>query len=299
MDPYAKAFRISVALHIAVALSLVIAFLWSQLFQPRPAAVFTLLGPPAGMIAGGPSSTHAMEAPAEVIPLPQGPKLPSPAPAEVAKPKAAKMTPAETFVPPAPPKPKVAKKSSDTGILPKQKAQPKPEKISYSDFQKKYAPTPKPTTSKAKVRTPSQSVSPSSAPSFEETLASRLNRRMQEEGNRTVGTGLGGVAGSGIVGMGTPGAIDDPEAIYTGTVYTYLNSVWEEPREVGNVRLFARVEFVVNREGTITSWRITRRSGSESFDKSVEKVFTRVKQVTAPPIAQEYRLTVTFETRDS
>lgn len=295
MDPYAKALRISVALHVSVAVALGITFLWSQIFQPRPAAVFTLLAPPAGLIAGGPSSSHAVEAPADVIPLPQGPKLPSPAPAEVAKP--AKMTPAETFVPPAPPKPKVAKKASETGILPKQKAAPKPEKISYSDFQKKYAP--KPTAQKTKAKTPAPSVAPSSVPSFEENLASRLNRRMQEEGNRTVGTGLGGVAGSGIAGTGIAGAIDDPEAIYTGTVYTYLNSVWEEPREVGNVRLFARVEFVVNREGTITSWRITRRSGSDSFDKSVERVFARVKQVTAPPIAQEYRLTVTFETRDS
>lgn len=296
MDPYAKALRISVALHTTVALGLVFAALWSQLFAPRPAAVFTLLAPPAGLIAGGPSSTQAAEAPADIIPLPQGPKLPSPAPAEVAKPKPAKMTPAETFAP-APPKPKVARKSSASGILPKQKATPKPEKISYSDFQKKYAPKAAPTKSKAKP-TP-QSAAPVGGPSFEENLASRLNRRMQEEGNRTVGTGLGGVAGSGIAGAGIPGAIDDPEAIYTGTLYTYLNSVWEEPREVGNVRLFARVEFVVNREGTITSWRITRRSGSESFDKSVERVFARVKQVTAPPIAQDYRLSVTFETRDS
>lgn len=295
MDPYAKALRISVALHTAVALSLAFATLFGQLFAPRPAAVFTLMAPPAGLIAGGPMSTPAAQAPAEAPPLPQGPKLPSPAPAEVAKVKPAKITAAETFVP-TPPKPKVAKKASETGTLPKQKPAPKPEKISYADFQKKYAPKTQASKSKAK---PTPNVTPASGPSFEENLASRLNRRLQEQGERTVGTGLGGVAGSGIAGNGTPGAIDDPEAIYTGTVYTYLNSVWEEPREVGNVRLFARVEFVVNRDGVITSWRITRRSGTDSFDKSVERVFAKVKQVSAPPIAQDYRLTVTFETRDS
>ena len=310
MDPFAKALRISLGLHAGVALAFVIGVFFSEVFSPKPAAVFTVFAPPAGLIAGGPASSLARTAVPDALPIPQGPRLPSPAPAQVkdtaprqTEVSPSKALPMEEVAPPAR-KPKTHR-VSETGTLPKTK--PAPEKLSYSEFQKKYAPKEAPkasagnatkAASKAKKFSAS-SVAPSAAPSFEETLASRLDKRFQEEGERTVGTGLGGAPGSGVAGNGIAGATDNADALYTGTVYTYLNSVWEEPREVGTVHLMARVEFTVDRKGAITAWRITRRSGNDSFDKSVEKVFARVKEVSAPPTNQDYRLSVNFETRDS
>lgn len=299
MDPYAKALRISTGLHIAAALAVVASVFFAEVFRPRPAAVFTLMGPPAGLIAGGPSATQARPVEPNVIPAPQGPKLPSPAPSD--EPKAAQSNIAEPASPSiAPPRPKPVRKPSDSGVLPKNKVTPKkPERLSFNDFQKKYAPkapakkaTPKP------AAAPARAVGPS-APSWEENLASRLNRRVQDQGERSAGTGLGGAAGSGIAGDGIPGATLDADALYSGTIYTYLNSVWEEPREVGSVRLSASVQFTVDRRGNLTAWRITRRSGNDSFDRSVQRVFDRVKEVPPPPTNQDYRLSVNFETRDS
>lgn len=302
MDPYAKGFKISITLHGGVILVLCVFIFFQEVFKPRPAAVFTVMAPPAGLIAGGPASNpHVAEA--SINPIPKGPKLPSPAPT-VETPK--KQTPpaampSDDFLDAAPPKPKAVKKKSDKGVL-KPTPLKKAEKLSYSEFQKKYAPKTSPKTSAKpkKVKPPpTPQAIPSGGPSFEENLASRLDKRLQEQGEATVGTGLGGASGSGVMGNGTPGAIDDPDAIYSGTIYTYLNSVWEEPKEVGSVHLFARAEFTVDREGTITAWRITRPSGVEAFDRSVSRVFSKVKSVSPPPTPQEYRLSVTFETRDS
>ena len=307
MDPYAKAFKVSVTLHVVVAATFLVGTIFGDIFHPKPAAVFTVLGPPAGLIAGGPSTSDSRTAMPDMTPIPQGPRLPSPTPAPATPEKVHPMSavPEDNFME-AVTKPK-PRPSSDNGVLRKHKTKVTPkvdtdaQKISYSDWQRKFAPK-KPT---AKDKTPNKAqktsdVVPSSGvPSFEENLASRLNRKMQEQGDSSVGTGLGDAAGSGEMGNGIAGATMDVDAVYSGTIYTYLNSVWEEPREVGNVHMTARVEFTVDHTGAIKGWTITRRSGSDSFDKSVEKVFSRVKQVSAPPSNQDYRLTVNFETRDS
>jgi TonB family protein len=298
MDPYAKAFKISATLHAGVIIFLCLFIAWNELFKPRAAAVFTVMAPPAGMIAGGPM-TNPQAAPSEVSPAPTGPKLPSP-PASEKPPQKITTTltaPQDDFLDAAPPQPKTVKKT-DNGIV-KPRAARKVEKLSYAEFQKKYA-AKIAATQKARSKAMATATAvPASTPSFEENLASRLDKKLQEQGDATVGTGLGGAPGSGIAGSGVAGASDDPDAIYSGTIYTYLNSVWEEPKEVGNVHLFAKVEFNVSKTGAITAWAITRKSGVDAFDRSVAKVFARVKQLSAPPTPQEYRLTVTFETRDS
>ena len=317
MSPYDKAFKISLTLHVGVVLVLCLVSLWHALFRPHPAAVFTVMGPPAGMIAGGPMSTPAMDS----VEATQGPKMPSPIPApqsvpapSTPKPKSVKekqvkaapepnVIPTDDFLDSTPPKPKAVKKKVSTKTI---KKESKPEVISYAEWVKEHPQ--KRTVSKAKAKAkPVQtqeseataSASPAPAPSFEQNLSSRLDRRLQEEGQQTPGVGLSGAPGSGTMGSGTPGATQDEDALYAGTLYAYLNSVWEEPKEVGNVHLFASVDFVVSKAGTITSWRISHGSGSDAFDKSVERVFSRIKQVAAPPTPQEYRLSVTFETRDS
>ncbi len=289
MDPYAKAFRISLSLHATVAVVLSFAFLFGEVFRPKPAAIFTVMAPPAGLIAGGPATTESV-AENSVFPMPQGPKLPSPAP-EVSKPvKKTNTASIPEIAKPKPPKP-----SSEKGNLKKTAPVPKTEKLSYADYVKKYG---KPESTSKKVAQPKEAPV-KTAPSFEERFASRLNDRLQEQGQATIGTGLGGAAGSGVAGTGIAGATMDADALYTGRVYTYLNSVWEEPKEVGKARLSARVEFVVDEDGNIASMRFTKRSGVGPFDESVEKIFRKVKQVGTPPSRQNYRLSVTFETRES
>jgi TonB family protein len=301
LDPFDKGFRLSMLVHAIVIVAIGLSLLWAQLFKPRPATIFTVVAPPAGVIAGGPLPSPEEAAPKPTAPT--GPKLPSPRPAPTphTPPAAAKPTP-----PPPPPKapaaaPKAVKKvNAPTPPKPRKATAEKPktaEKISFSDFQKKYAPK-SPADSKPAPKSNDQPVAESRAPSWEENLASRLDRRREESSQRIAGTGGVGPAGSGVAGIGVAGATDDADALYTGALYTYLNSVWQEPREVGSIRLSARVEFVVNAQGNIVQWRLVRRSGSDTFDRSVIAVFERVKQVTPPPSKMDYRLTITFETRD-
>jgi|GEM_PF-2274106 TonB family protein len=302
MNPYDKAFKISVTLHICVAALLGFAVLWNEIFRPRPAAIFTVMAPPAGLIAGGPMNSP-MPSP-EAIEAQQGPKMPSPAPAPMPQPSKSKpvnhekptpisnVIPTDDFLDSTPPTPKTAKSKTSTKTI---KKEAKPQKISYAEWAKEH---PQKAT-KTKASHAQATAVPAAAPSFEQNLASRLDRRIQEEGQETPGVGLGGTPGSGTMGSGTPGATEDADALYAGTLYSYLNSVWEEPKEVGNVHLYASVDFTVNKSGTITSWKISKGSGSEAFDKSVSRVFKQIRQVATPPTPQEYRLSVTFETRDS
>lgn len=317
MDPFAKSSRLSLVGHLAVVGVVALCAFLSQCDQNKSQPIFTLVGPPAGAIAGGDLGSHMQRA--TVSEGTAGPKLapatqeadegPSEdASAEEAKapePKKSTVIPTDSFVT------SVAKKITPPKVEKKVAAPAKPKTMSYADFQKTTpknklasAATKKSTASAKKASAAKKSSSSSAIPSssgadFDSTLANRIARLpsgSMESSN--IGTGQGGAAGSGVFGDGIAGATEDPELLYTGAVWTYLNSVWEEPKQLGGLHFRARAEFVVDKSGHITSWKITQGSGSREFDRSVGNVFARIHEVSTPPTPTDYRLSVEFETRE-
>ncbi len=302
MDPFTKGKHLALMGHLALLGVILVAIAiasWNEKHQ-KPAGTFTMVAiSDAGLgdgknIGGNAAAAQAPEP--ETPPEPAAPEkeaepTPSPIPAPAALPKVE--LPKSV---PQPTKPKPTPK-------PKPKATPVAKPSSYADFLKSN-PTVKPLGTKSSKKTSAKSPSPAptpSGPSFGEALSEGLSKKLGAAGS-SGGSGSSATAvgdrtfgSGGLSGLG--GTATDAESIYIGTVYTYLNSVWNEPKQLGSIHLRAKVQFDVDEQGGITSWRIVSGSGSDEFDQSVATVFAKVKRVSAPPARTTYRLFIEFETR--
>jgi len=297
MNPYNKGLRISAIIHIGVLVAAVVGITFSHWLRPRPANQLTMVeGPPKGLIAGGVAS----ETPQQTEVAPQAPKLATPPQAEKPQTPKAPVRPVNyrtDITPQTPPqKPKPAPRPQPKPT-PRPRPQPKPEKISFADYKREHGDSlQKQAQYYKKVSQPKQQQQPRTE-SYSD-FASRLDKRISSTSASSGATRNTSTAGSGEIGNGIAGATQDLERLYSATLHQYLNGLWREPSDLGGARLSARVEFTVDASGRIKNWRITRGSGVAEFDRSVAAVFEKTSSVPQPPKAIEYRLSVTFETRN-
>lgn len=76
-----------------------------------------------------------------------------------------------------------------------------------------------------------------------------------------------------------------------------LNAAWNRPPELSGQDLAAEVSFRVQRDGTLSNYRIVRSSGNSTFDASVLAVFQTVQRVSAPPRGADAAYSITFRNR--
>lgn len=297
MDPYHKGMRISAIIHIGVLVAALVGIAFSHWLKPRPAAHLTMVeGPPKGLLAGGAASQEPQKA--EVAP--QAPKLATPPQSQTKEPAKQPIRPVnyKTDITPqkAPSKPAPTPRPKPT---PRPQPQPKPQKISFADYQRKHSDAlEKQTQYYDKISQPKQPQRTAPKTESYTDFASRLDKRISSASSSRGATQRTTNPGSGELGNGVAGATQDLERLYSSTLHQYLNSLWREPSDLGGARLSARVEFTVDANGRIKNWRITKGSGVSEFDRSVSAVFEKTSSVPQPPKAIEYRLSVTFETRN-
>jgi TonB family protein len=241
--------------HITVLFLLLLIPLVKSCFhkEPKIIGVFTLSAPPPPLAEVEPEPVPEPEKPKPVPkvekPVPKPPPTNAPPPkAEAKKPEPRK--PAATNVPP-------------------KKAETKKPAVTN-------APAAKPKTEAEKLaairqNNPVKRPVVKSAPAMDFSgIKSALN---------SASTGSGSTYGSG---SGSSGGVYSPFAWYYDRVKQQMYSVWQQPAGAP-VGLTATATLRVERDGTVSSKSITRRSGNMPFDQSVQNALSDTVRLPAPP----------------
>lgn len=103
-----------------------------------------------------------------------------------------------------------------------------------------------------------------------------------------VGGTLGMPDGSTAFDAALSGITGDPELLaYYNQVTVDLNRAWRLPPTVpSDPQLYVDVILTVDKRGNILGWVITHYSGNPELDRSVERLFKGLNQMTAPPAAK-------------
>lgn len=84
-------------------------------------------------------------------------------------------------------------------------------------------------------------------------------------------------------GNGSGGGAYSPFAWYYALVQQKMYQAWQQPSGAPK-GLTAEATLFVERDGTVTSKSITRRSGNAAFDQSVQGALTATTRLPAPPV---------------
>ncbi len=104
-----------------------------------------------------------------------------------------------------------------------------------------------------------------------------------KEGVKTPKTGAAGY-GFGTGGGGGGGGADSPVAWYYALVRQIMYDAWEQPGGLSaEAGWTAEVTIRVERDGTVSDWKMTRPSGNSMMDDSVKKAVESVKQIRPLP----------------
>jgi len=114
-------------------------------------------------------------------------------------------------------------------------------------------------------------------------LASRL-KKIQNQCKITNTTGGGG--GPGLPGgIGTPGGAGTMPASYYDAVSVYLYDLWDQPgkAELKGLKPTVTVHISIDASGNVRSAQITKKSGNQAMDTSVEEMVSKLKTLPKPP----------------
>ena len=110
-------------------------------------------------------------------------------------------------------------------------------------------------------------------------LKSALNSASTGSGSAS-GTGRGGsTSGSG---SGSGGGVYSPFGGYYDSVKQQMYGVWQQPAGAP-IGLAATATIQIERNGTVSSKSLTRRSGNAPFDQSVQNALNATTQLPVPP----------------
>ena len=92
----------------------------------------------------------------------------------------------------------------------------------------------------------------------------------------------------------TPAADAQKIADYQSRLRRFIAAQLKEDNTLPSQNLSVEVQFSVDGNGRVTAYRITRRSGLQAFDRSVDQLFSGLQTVPAPPDRKPRTFTIPF-----
>lgn len=124
-----------------------------------------------------------------------------------------------------------------------------------------------------------------------ERAQARAQAQAAENWRKEVSGALGSIRGglsSGVtiepMGTGAGGTGGEAYANYGQAIHSIYDRAWIDPAEVTEESLTVQTVVVIARDGRVISAKISRRSGNNALDKSVDRALQRVRQV--PPFPE-------------
>jgi len=214
-------------------------------------------------LAPQPAPTPPVEPP-QPQPTPPTPPAPKPEPVKPEPPPTVKKQPTPKAVEPA--KPKVA-----------DKAPPVKPRIDLNELK----PVVKDDKAKAKAEADAQAAKEAKEAARKQAAAANAARqRLAQQFSRTADALQRGFSSGTKVDVGGPGG--EAYANYGALVQAAYDDAWRIPVELNDDDAVAEVRITVARDGSVTAARITRRSGSASMNKSVQRALDAVKHIGMP-----------------
>jgi|GEM_PF-773290 len=287
-----KGLIIASTLHLAALVWLIVAtFFWHASANDEVVVFDVMPGPKApfeipGEKAPGPINGKKPGSPAKGdtdLPDLKAPKIPE----AVVEPNEPESEPES-----APPPPKPSPKPTPKPLEKKTEAQ---VHVSYEEFLKN-------SKEGERIKKTSSTVSKSNSkktsglPSvkIDKSGLKNLGKMIVADGE---GGGGGGSADSKGVGMrmgggGNASALNS----YMASLKARIDAGWDKPDDASGSGISAEVSFTVGKNGLITARRITKSSGSSTFDQSILNVFDRLGYVGTPPGgAKNFSLTFSLD----
>jgi colicin import membrane protein len=270
--PMPRSIGLSVLLHLAILVALLVAAWWSQQIDDDTPVIFELVAGEGDNYAAteAPTTTESLPTitltlpeplpePVRIQPTPTPPRPQPTPPKPVPVPKAVEKTPTPIKVKPVPEaKPVVA--------------EPVPKTVSFAEFAKQNG-TPTPTVVKAPapIRAPKINVG-----------------KVTSAAESSVKVGAGGTA--------MTASEVNLSAAYKALIVQRIRQALEAAG-INDVRE-ADVEFYVNLEGAISNAQIIKSSGSSKFDQAVISAFRSIRPLGRPPTGRAETLTTTIRLRE-
>ncbi len=275
--PERKGLIVSTTLHVLVLGWLVCAtFWWTGAADETQPVIFDMVdGPKTPFNIPGPKAPGEIDGRKPGDPGPEMPNLPDLTSPDIPDVPIAPVADPEPPAP-TPPKPTPAPKPSPD---PKPAPKPKPEATpsTYDAFRQTR--DGKRISDKPSTTTTSGRRAPAGPPiKIDRTGIGQMGKNLTTpDGKRGGGDGLTNSTGIGI----SPGGTASELGRYVATLRTRIDANWAKPDDASGAS--ATVVFTVSNQGLITSRKITKSSGSRTFDQSVLNVFDRLGYVGAPP----------------
>jgi TonB family protein len=250
--------RVSIVHGIIILLAIVLSTFRGCTPKPKNINFFDLTGGPAPAPASGSEPETDIEPAPEIKSEKPKPKPePKPEKKEIPKPVVTNKPP-ETVKTNAPPKPKPVVTN----------APPKPKTL--EERLKEVRKGGKPVPAKPGVK-------PGPQLDFS-GIKSALNSAATGSGSAS-GTSSGSASGTG---SGSGGGVYSPFAGYYDSVKQQMYAVWQQPAGAP-IGLTATATIQIERNGTVSSKSLTRRSGNAPFDQSVQNALNATVQLPVPP----------------
>ena len=266
--------RVSIMHGLVILLTIFLSSFRGCAPKPKDVTFFDLSGGAAPAMESEPEQEDAPETVVKTeVEKPKPKTKPKPEPKPEKKPA---LKPVVTNTPPKkvetnePPKKAESKKPAVTNAPPK-KAEPKPktEAERLAEIRKGGKRVPNPNAK------PTASVRPSV--NYNDLRNALNSVATGSSGSRT---GSGGTSSGS--GSGSGGGMYSPFAGYYDSVKQQMYAVWQQPAGAP-IGLTATATVRVERDGTVSSKSITRRSGNGTFDQSVQSALNATVRLPVPP----------------